>query len=132
MRKKLILLALVSTKLFAANCPTDAVLSVNCNDQDAINHIQNKHCASPGKGPEQFEIYYCKDLVRTCNDATINPDAKYPNNCYKKGEDGEIVGNLSNGNPTNCYQANFIEGKGIGTMVLKTMYPVEDRYCVQH
>ncbi len=134
MRKKLTVLftLIISTELFAASCPTDAVLHVECNDKNAIRHIQKKHCKNPGNGPEQFVPYYCQDLVKTCSDAIENPDAKYPNNCYKKGENNrEIVGYLSNGEPTNCYQANFVRGKGVGTMVLKTMYPVNNRYCIQ-
>ncbi len=115
----------------SAVCPTDAVLSVECNVGSALTHIKNKHCKTPGKGAEQFSKYYCTNLIQACLVATEVPDASYPNNCYKKGEDGEIVGYTSDGKPTNCYHVNFESGKGIGTMKLKTMYPDQDKYCTQ-
>ncbi len=132
MRKICIVSLLLSgTELLAAECPTDAVLSVDCKDQDAIQHIKNKHCKTPGIGPEQFEKHYCNNLVRTCLETTTSPDAKYSNNCYKKGEDGEIVGYLSDGRATNCYQATFKAGQGMGTMILITMYPTKEEGCTR-
>lgn len=126
-----ILFLLISAESQATECPTDALLKVTCDNASAISHIKKKHCKDPGKAPEQFEEYYCENLVAACLAATESPDAKYPNNCYKQGEDSEIVGYLSDGQPTNCYQANF-ESTGMGTMVLKTMYPAKDMYCTQH
>ena len=120
---------LLAIDAYAVTCPTDAVISVSCSNASAIQHIKNKHCKTPGSGAEQFSKYYCDDIVGACEMATTDPDVSWPNNCYKKGEDGEIVGYLSDGSPTNCYHVNFVEGRGLGTMVLKTMYPDKEQYC---
>ncbi len=127
-----VLFVFQTSTVLAATCPTDAILRVECNVKNALQHITNKHCKTPGKGAEQFSAYYCNDLVGACEVATVSPDAKYPNNCYKKGERGEIVGYLSNGDATNCYHVNFEPGSGIGVMKLKTMYPDRDEFCTQH
>lgn len=127
----LFLLMFASSEAFAAECPTHAQLEAVCNSPHDIQHVINTHCRTPGHGPEQFSVHYCNNLVNACKAATERPDARYTNNCYKRGEPGEIVGYLPDGNPTNCYQVNFYSS-GFGKMTIQTMYPVRNQYCNQH
>jgi hypothetical protein len=132
-----ILLLIFAASQANASCPTGALPQfVSCNNPNAIRHIVTQHCSNQ-RGESEFSSHYCdshnnySNLVSACQHATTSPNAQYQNNCYKEGEEGEIVGNLPNGNRTNCYQVNFVHAQG-HNMTLNTMYPAEERYCTQH
>jgi hypothetical protein len=121
------------SSLANAQCPTATLPQfVSCHNPDAIRHILNQHC-SHRQGESEFEEYYCNasNLLSACQEATKAANASYPDNCYKKGERGEIVGYLPDHRRTNCYQVNFKNAQGLN-MILNTMYPVEQDYCTQH
>jgi hypothetical protein len=122
-----------TASLAGANCPTGTLPNfVSCNNSNALTHIVNQHCKSLD-GKSEFAAHYCNadNLIAACVLATKSPNVAYPDNCYKEGEPGEIVGTLPNTlAPTSCYQVTF-QQQG-HKMNLKTMYPVDEKKCTQH
>jgi len=110
-------------------CP-DGNMSAICNSQNALTHVYNEHCTHQA-GKSEWEEAYCDDsaqLVAACAKATTNPANSDGNNCFAKGEDGEIVGQTSNGTDTNCYKVVFTT-TGFGQVTMTTMFPVADNNC---
>lgn len=114
----------------AAVCPEGSLNGVDCTDMSGLEHAHTGHC-SDIEGESEFAEYYCKSLSRlsrACTHASNRPANQEGLICYATGEEGEIVGSTRDGRPTDCYRVVFTEA-GFGKVKLKTMYPVESRYC---
>jgi len=110
-------------------CPVGTMTAV-CDDATDLQHVKNEHCADkPGKS--EWSEAFCTgtaNLIEACTNAATRPAVVDGLNCFARGEEGEVVGQTSNGADTNCYKVVF-EQAGFGKVELTTMFPVANDKC---